>query len=92
MRNSLLIGLTVGTVMGMVIASKNRAVVQKVNEAEDALNARSPKWRDRIRSNRLKKALCVRQAGNPKKGFPAFSITILKKTRQNAVQTAADMV
>ena len=40
MRNSLLIGLTVGTVMGMVIASKNRAVVQKVKEAEDAIKCK----------------------------------------------------
>ena len=92
MRNSLLIGLTVGTVMGMVIASKTAPSCKKSMRPRTPLNARSPKWRDRIRSNRLKKALCVRQAGNPKKGFPAFSITILKKTRQNAVQTAADMV
>lgn len=40
MRNSMLVGLAVGTVMGMVIASKNRNVVRKVNEAEDAIKSK----------------------------------------------------
>lgn len=40
MKNGMLIGLAVGTAMGMFIAAKNNKVVKTVNEAESAIKSK----------------------------------------------------